>query len=107
MSLKQAALLVFAVFAAWVFWRQLAIRELAMRHAIALCKKNDVQLLDQSIGLSRLRFVKLKRGGFGLLREYHFEFTSTGERRYKGQVYMVGSSLQRTHMDAFQVLSSE
>jgi hypothetical protein len=102
MSLGEIAWMAFAGFAAWVFWRQLAIRELALRHAHSACEKSDVQLLDQSIGLSKLRFARLKRGGFGLLREYHFEFTSTGARRYQGRILMIGRTLQRVQLDAFR-----
>ena len=102
MTLEQMILIVLVGFGAWIFWRQLAIRELALRHANAACDKSDVQLLDQSIGLSKLRFKKLAGGGFGLLREYRFEFSSTGERRYTGRIFIVGHTLQRVEMDAFR-----
>jgi ABC-type nickel/cobalt efflux system permease component RcnA len=102
MTLEQIILIVLAGFGAWIFWRQLAIREMALQHANAACSRADVQLLDQSIGLSKLRLSKLSGGGFGVLREYHFEFTSTGERRYVGCVFMIGQTLQRVQMDAFR-----
>ena len=102
MTLEQMILIVLVGFGVWIFWRQLAIRELALRHANAACSKADVQLLDQSIGLSKLRLSKLTGGGVGLLREYRFEFTSTGEQRYVGRIFMVGHTLQRVEMDAFR-----
>lgn len=102
MTLEQIMLVVLAGFGAWLFRRQLALRELALQHAVAACDKSDVQLLDQSVGLSRLRITKLARGGFGVMREYRFEFTSTGERRYSGRIFMVGQTLQKVELDAFR-----
>lgn len=102
MTLKQSMLVIVVGFLAWVFWRQLAIRELALRHAKLACEKNDLQLLDQSIGLNTFKIAKLAGGGFGVLREYGFEFTSTGERRYKGKILMIGQTLQGTQLEAFR-----
>lgn len=102
MTLEQIILIVTAGFGAWLFWQQLAIRELALRHAISACEKNDLQLLDQSIGLHKIRVKKLNGGGMGVLREYSFEFTSTGEQRYNGKVFVVGRTLQGVKLDAFR-----
>ncbi|HEY7772502.1 MAG TPA: DUF3301 domain-containing protein [Marinagarivorans sp.] len=102
MTLEQIMLIVLAGFGAWLFRRQLALREIALKHAVAACDKSDVQLLDQSVGLSKLRLKRLARGGFGLVREYRFEFTSTGERRYAGRIFMVGQTLQKVELDAFR-----
>lgn len=102
MTLEQIMLMVVAGFGAWVFWQQLAIREMALRHALAACEKNDVQLLDQGVGLNKLKIAKLAGGGFGLLREYGFEFTSTGEQRYAGKISMIGKTLQGTQLEAFR-----
>ncbi len=102
MTLEQIMLMVIAGFSAWVFWRQLAIRELALRYALAACEKSDVQLLDQSIGLNGLKITKLAGGGIGLLRDYGFEFTSTGEQRYAGKILMIGKTLQGTKLEAFR-----
>ena len=102
MDLNKVVIFVTLGFLAWVFWRQLAVREKAFRHAAAACEQAGVQMLDQSIGLAKLRWAKLQNGQRGILREYRFEFTSTGEQRYTGRVFMVGETLQQCEMDAFR-----
>ena len=102
MTLKHSVLIIVIGFAVWVFRRQLALAELAFLYAQAFCQKNDVQLLDQSIAMAGIKFKKLTRGGFGLEREYHFEFTSTGEQRYTGRIFMIGQTIVKVNMDAFR-----
>ena len=102
MTLKHSLLVLLVGFAAWLFWRQLAIRERALAHALMVCEKNDVQLLDQGIGFAGFKLHKGKRGGWNLWREYVFEFTSTGEQRYKGRVFFEGQTVVRTELDAFR-----
>ena len=102
MTLKHSMLVLVAGFAAWFFWRQLAIRERALAQALAVCEKNNVQLLDQGIGFARFKLHKGRRGGWVLWREYVFEFTSTGEQRYKGRVFFEGETFVRTQLDAFR-----
>lgn len=102
MTLEHSIFLVIALFIGWLFWQQLALRERALNYAKHLCDKSDVQLLDQSIGLASIRVKRLTRGGWGLVREYQFEFSSTGERRYTGRIYMVGNTVQNFEMDAFR-----
>ena len=102
MTLEDSIILTVLAFICWVFWQQLAIRERAFSYAQELCEKHTVQLLDQSIGLASIRFKRLTRGGWGLVRQYQFEFSSTGEHRYTGRIFMVGKAIQHFEMDAFR-----
>jgi hypothetical protein len=38
-----------------------------------------------------------------LWREYRFEFTSDGSRRYSGHINMLGKQLQDVQLDAYRV----
>lgn len=52
-------------------------RELAIQHARQACKKHDLQFLDQTVALSRMRPRRDSHGNPCWQREYAFEFTST------------------------------
>src|SRR5690606_26652362 len=66
----------------------------ARRH----CRQAGVQLLDESVALTRLRPARGRWGRPGLRRRYAFEFTVTGERRYAGFVEMQGRHLFRVEL---------
>lgn len=102
MTLVDSMLIVGLGFLGWVFWRQLALRELALKHALAVCDRQGLQLLDQSIGLSGVGFQRRPSGSLCLTRKYQFEFTSTGERRYTGRITMAGQTVLATELDAFR-----
>lgn len=102
MTLEDVMIIVSLGFIGWFFWRQLAIRELALKHALAVCEQQDLQLLDQSIGLSGMGFKRRPSGSVCLTRRYQFEFTRTGERRYSGRIVMAGLTVIATELDAFR-----
>lgn len=102
MTLEDVMIIVSLGFVGWVFWRQLALRELALTHALAVCERQGLQLLDQSIGLSGVSFQRRPSGSWCLTRKYQFEFTSTGERRYTGRIIMAGQTVLSTELDAFR-----
>lgn len=52
-------------------------REIATRHAQSACKKHDMQFLDQTVALSRMRPKRDPHGNPCWQRDYAFEYTST------------------------------
>lgn len=92
-DLGHVTLLILAFWAgAWI-WRGLGLRDRALSLVRSHCSKADVQLLDESIALVRLRPGRNRNGRIGLIRRYAFEFTVTGERRYPGFVELHGAQL--------------
>lgn len=87
-----ALLMLAAMVGAWI-WRGLGLRDRALMLVRQHCKQVDVQLLDESIVLSRIRLARNQAGRFGVVRRYGFEFTVTGERRYSGSIQLHGSHL--------------
>ena len=80
-----------AVAAAGAYWWQShAIRELALAATRAHCKQFDVQLLDETVALRRVRLRRDRGGQMRLERTYQFEFASTGDERYRGWTVMLG-----------------
>ncbi len=86
----------------YLWWDANAVRELALSHVKAYCKKYDVQLLDQSVALNKWRIV-WSQGQFKLRRQYQFEFTSTGEARYNGSATLEGSNIIDIELSAHHI----
>src|SRR5690606_9270017 len=84
-----APMLLVAAIAAWI-WRGMGLHDQALSIARRHCRQAGVQLLDESVALTRLRPARGRWGRPGLRRRYAFEFTVTGERRYAGFVEMQG-----------------
>lgn len=85
------------------WWHGQKVKEIAFKHTMRHCKEMDLQLLDGSIGL---RAFWLKRGEDGRLhfwRSYVFEFTATGDDRYKGRVVMLGQKVTNIQLDPHRI----
>lgn len=90
--------------AAIYFWLQHhRFRERALQVAITQCRQADIQHLDQNVVLKRMGPYRHANGRWTLRRVFHFEFTSTGERRYGGTVTFDGASLVGVELEAHRV----
>lgn len=90
MSLEIALLVL--IIAAAVLWVEASRgRELALAAAQRLCAAQDVQLLDQTVGLTGLRL--RHRGGWALERHYGFEVSLDGKDRHHGRLWLVDGRL--------------
>ncbi|MFN3579162.1 MAG: DUF3301 domain-containing protein [Pseudomonas sp.] len=92
-DLRHVALLMLAALVGTWIWRGMGLRDRALNLVRQHCKQADVQLLDESIALTRLRLGRSRQGRVGVVRSYGFEFTVTGERRYSGSIKLHGSRL--------------
>jgi hypothetical protein len=76
------------------FWHSsLAARELANRVAMETCASANVQMLDGTVAIHRLRLV---RGGDAPLvwqRTYVFDYSADGFSRQRGFVVLTGDSV--------------
>jgi hypothetical protein len=73
----------------WFVLDSLRAREQALQACQSACREMDVQLLDHTVALARLRLARDARGHIRLRRRYGFEF-STGTDRSRGQVDLLG-----------------
>jgi hypothetical protein len=90
MSLEIALLV--SIIVATVLWVEASrTRELALAAAKRLCAAQDVQLLDQTVGLAGLRL--RRRGGWALERHYGFEVSLDGKDRHHGRLWLVDGRL--------------
>lgn len=74
-----------------IWWQGQKVREIALAHARRECRTMDLQLLDESVALRGLWLRRDPEGRIHLWRRYRFEFTSTGDERYSGEVITLGS----------------
>lgn len=75
---------------AWFWWDSLQKRELAVRSARAVCERAGVQFLDDSVALSRMKLQRDSNQRVRLYREFSFEYSSVGDDRQAGRVYLRG-----------------
>lgn len=85
----------------WVLWAALAgvvafwwygmrAREVATAVVRRACRRDGLQLLDETVALQRLRPARDPNGRFCWRRTYRFEFLAASERRHEGAVELVG-----------------
>lgn len=86
----------------WFWLESMKINEKARIIGAKLCKKNNVQFLDDTVHLSSIKFGKNSYNQIKLLRKYKFEFTNSEYHRYNGELTLVGQQLLDSHMDVYQ-----
>gem|GEM_PF-221996 len=91
-SLLAAALISF-------WWQSDRTKQFAMDKALLACKQQDLQFLDQTMVLRGLRPVRTSEGQLVLRRRYQFEFTTTGQARYKGKVTLLGNRVSSLELE--------
>ena len=78
---------------AWVWHSGLKAHERVVTIARTVCRELNVQLLDDTVALRRLR-LHWRRHGFELSRTYRFEFSADGTGRDSAEVALNGLRLE-------------
>jgi len=92
--LANLLLILFVVAVAGYYYSGLRARELAVIATRSHCKTLQLQLLDQSVSLRTTRLFANKQAFLAIKREYDFEFTATGDERYRGKISMLNNTPQ-------------
>lgn len=92
---------IFAVAGFW--WKSDAVKHLAMDEVNGHCREQGLQLLDQTMVIRSIWPVRGIDGGACLRRRYSFEFTSTGEERYRGMITMAGTRREALELEPYMV----
>ncbi|MEX2365459.1 MAG: DUF3301 domain-containing protein [Pseudohongiellaceae bacterium] len=98
---------IIAVLLVLFWWDGMASKEVALAAGARACREAQVQFLDDSVALHKLRVRRGPRGALALYRLYGFEFTSSGERRHNGYIHMLGHHLQKLQMDPYPEYTEE
>lgn len=77
-------------------------KEVATDNAKKACTKVLLEFLDDTVLIKKVRLRRNTQGQMAIYREYEFEFSSTGEFRYKGEVRLLGKSLIDVKMEPYQ-----
>lgn len=75
---------------AWFWVDTVRVREVGMAAARQACQREGVQLLDDTVAFRSLRFARDDDGRLGLQRTYEFEYSDSGDDRYRGSVMLLG-----------------
>lgn len=103
MSLVDVFLLcLLGAFAAY-WWHAQGCKHRALQVAKQHCHKMQVQLLDDSVVLRRLSWERDQRGHVSFCRHYQFEFSSTYDDRYKGQLVLQGKQLKSIELGIYRI----
>jgi hypothetical protein len=92
MSEVLGLLLIFSVIYAW--YRNLTIREIAMKQSARACEKQSYQLLDGSVHLTGIGLAMCPGLRRCLRRRYGFTYSSDHVHRSRGVTIMAGEQLE-------------
>jgi len=98
-SLFELLLLGALALAAVFWWRTNELKQVAYRVAKRRCDESDVQFLDDSVVLSKVRFRRNDKGRIALLCGFSFEFSTLGDKRYRGEMQFLGRQLNYVMID--------
>jgi len=102
-SLTDLFLIVLLSIPVILVWKNAGLRDRVLALAKQQCERQQVQLLDDTISLTKVRLKRNKHGQLVLHRYYQFEFTATGERRHRGQLTMLGIRLEDFQLEPHQL----
>ena len=102
-SLAKLLLLILAGAIAVYWWQSGIFKGRARELATAHCRQMGLQLLDQSMVITRIRPALSNSGKIEFRRTYQFEFASIGDRRYQGQLVMQGMRLKSIELETYKL----
>ncbi len=70
------------------------VREIAIQAVGHASRRDDFQLLDQSVHLNRISLSRDQSGRWRIWRQYRFDYSYDGVERRQGFVIMLGKQLQ-------------
>ncbi len=100
-------LLVFGGFVLQYWWQSGEFKNRALALALRHCQQLNLQLLDQSMVIRGYWPVRREDGRWLFRRTYQFEFTSTGQQRYRGNLVMMGFQLDSMELETYQLPESQ
>ena len=94
-------LLLVAAVTLWI--DSLRSRERAVEAGRRACARYGLQLLDDTVAISRLALARNEEGHLGLQRTYAFEFSDDGNNRRQGSVVVQGAVAQHIQLEPYKM----
>lgn len=91
MSPSEGLLLAALAGVAAFWWDGLQKREFAIHAARRACEQAGVQFLDETVALKKMTLRRDANQRARVYREFAFEFSSVGDDRQTGRVYLLGN----------------
>ncbi len=83
----------------WFWLDRMRAREVALKHCAAFCQETNVQLLDQTVRIARIRLGRNARGRIQVRRFYAYDFSTDGKDRWFGIAILLGQQLEYIRME--------
>lgn len=93
MPLTETAIILVLAALAWVWIDSLRAREACLQAVRAACENEGLQLLDETVSVSRLRLARDDDGQLRIERHYAFEYSDTGNNRRRGSATLLGQEV--------------
>lgn len=84
---------------AWFWYDSLRARETMTQACTRICANMQLQFLDETVALAKLRLARGNDGRLGWLRLYVFEFSESGSDRWKGRALLNGRHVESVQLD--------
>lgn len=95
-------IILFILLAVVFYWIDTVfVKEIACKHGRRRCEQLNVSFLDATVEITKVRLKRNSRGTVKFKRDYSFEFSSDGVRRFKGTISMLGKVLMDLNMSAY------
>ena len=85
--------------AGWYWYAGMHAREQAIAVGRRACQDASLQFLDESVALRKVRFARNGDGQLQFQRDFHFEFSDTGNNRRPGVIRMLGERVEWVSLD--------
>lgn len=85
---------------AWFWSDSMRIRERATKLARSICDQRNLQFLEGTVALRRIRLVRASVGHVVFARDYLFEYTEDGETRQQGFLLFRGARIESSGLAA-------
>jgi hypothetical protein len=97
----EVAALLFIGIGLFLWIDSLRARERAVQAGRSACKRYDLQFLDDTVSVARLRLARDEEGQLRIARTYTFEFSDTGNNRRHGAVVMLGAQVTDLRLEPY------
>ena len=99
----EAGAIILVLAGVFLWLDSLRARERALNAGRAACERYQLQFLDDTVSVSRVRLGRDDEGQLRIARTYTFEFSDTGNNRRHGAIVMLGGELQDLQLEPFRI----
>ena len=86
---------------AWLWMDSVGKREIAIRFGREVSQRFQLQLLDETVACTQIRFARDSRGHLRFKRLYTFDVASSSDHRMACQVTLLGDQLLNWHIPPY------